>query len=177
MQKRRSATGQTLLFVGALALALACSSARGDGGALRLSERSGDFRVSAFTSPTPLRAGKVDVSVLVQDTETSRQASDAAVFVTAAPVGRGGGSIRKRATAEQASNKLFQAAEFELPEAGRWEFTIEVAGSAPASLRFEAEVSEPPPQWQALAPWIGWPWLVVAIFCANRMLKHRQRRR
>lgn len=167
---------QPLRFLGAFAVALMwCNFARGDGGALRLSQRSGDSRVSVFTAPTPLRAGKVDVSVFLQDAETSRPITDVEIFVTAKPVERRGGNIRKRATAEEASNKLFQAAELELPAAGRWEFVIELGGRAPATLRFETEVSEPPPQWQTLAPWIGWPWLVAAIFCVNRLLKQRRR--
>ncbi len=176
MQCLQSITGQLLPLLGPLAVALMwCNSARGDGGALRLSQRSGDRRVSVFTAPTPLRAGKVDVSVFLQDAETSRPVTDAELFVMARPLGRRGGNIRKRATPAEASNKLFQAAEFELPEAGRWQFTIELADPTPASLRFETDVSEPPPQWQTLAPWIGWPWLVAAIFCMNRVLKHRRR--
>lgn len=173
--------------------ALACNSARADGGALRLSETRGDLRVSVFTSPTPLRAGRIDVSVLVQVATTSRTIQDAEVFVSAAPLGRRADAIRRRATAEQAANKLFQAAEFDLPEAGRWEFSIEVAsieaasieaasieGGGPSTatpLTFEAQVAEPLPQWLALAPWIGWPWLVIAVFAAQRCLRSRPGRR
>jgi hypothetical protein len=167
---------------------LACNSARADGGALRLSETRGDLTVSVFTSPTPLRAGQIDVSVLVQDAANSRTIQDAEVFVSAAPLGRRADAIRRQATAEQAANKLFQAAEFDLPVAGRWEFSIEVASieaasiggggpSTAAPLTFEAEVAEPLPQWLALAPWIGWPWLVIAVFAAQRCLRRRPRRR
>jgi hypothetical protein len=121
--------------------------------------------------------------VLVQDAATSRTIQDAEVFVSAAPLRRRADAIRRRATAEQAANKLFQAAEFDLPEAGRWEFSIEVAsieGGGPSTatpLAFEAEVAEPLPQWLALAPWIGWPWLVIAVFAAQRCLRRRPRRR
>jgi hypothetical protein len=137
--------------------------------------------VSVFTSPTPLRAGRIDVSVLVQNAATSRTIQDADVFVSAARFGRRREVVRRKATVEQAANKLFQAVEFDLPDAGRWEFSIEVASieaggpSTAAPLVFEAEVAEPLPQWLALAPWIGWPWLVIAVFAAQRCLRSRPR--
>ncbi|HUY89980.1 MAG TPA: hypothetical protein VMV10_14690 [Pirellulales bacterium] len=162
------------LALGVVGIVLVGNSARGDGGALQLSQPCGDCVVSVFTSPTTLRVGKIDVSVYVQDSKTSLPVRDAAIFVTAAPAGRDGRAVRHRATAEQAANKLFQAAEFELPEAGRWEFSIEATGlRSPVAVSFEAHVAEPPPQWLALAPWIGWPWLVVAAFVATRFSRRR----
>jgi hypothetical protein len=50
------------------------SGLRADGGAMRLSERAGGYRVTVFTDPTPLRAGPVDVSVFVQDADTGEPA-------------------------------------------------------------------------------------------------------
>jgi len=46
---------------------------RADGGAVRLSERQGGYQITAFTSPTPFRAGPVDISVLVQDAATEKR--------------------------------------------------------------------------------------------------------
>jgi len=156
-----------------VALSLLCTSARGDGGALRLSQRIGGRMVSVFTSPTPLRAGRVDVSVYVQDAASADPIGRAEVFVTAAPLDRHGESIRRRATVDQATNKLFQAAEFDLPEAGRWRFSIEADDPRqPGTLSFEADLAGPPPRWRALAPWIGWPWLVIAAFISRQFLLH-----
>ena len=155
------------------ALSLLCTSARGDGGALRLSQRIGGRMVSVFTSPTPLRAGRVDVSVYVQDAASADPIERAEVFVTAAPLDRRGDAIRRRATVDQATNKLFQAAEFDLPEAGRWRFPIETDDPRrPGTLSFEAGLAGPPPRWRALAPWIGWPWLVIAAFISRQFLLH-----
>jgi hypothetical protein len=47
----------------------ASSSAMADGGALRFSGRRGDRLIAVFTTPTPLRAGLTDLSVLVQEVE------------------------------------------------------------------------------------------------------------
>ncbi len=49
-----------------IVLGAATSVAWADGGAVRFLERRGDRLVTVFTSPTPLRAGPVDVSVLLQ---------------------------------------------------------------------------------------------------------------
>ena len=68
-----------------LATFLLAAPARGDGGTVRISERAGPYRVTVFTSPSPLRAGPVDVSVLVQDGETGELATDVRVTVRAAP--------------------------------------------------------------------------------------------
>jgi hypothetical protein len=69
-------------LLGWLLLAAGTSAARADGGALRASRQCGDYRVSVFTSPTPLRAGPVDVSVLVQDAATGEVQHDLPVAVT-----------------------------------------------------------------------------------------------
>src|SRR5207244_1994724 len=92
---------------------------RADGGAVRLSQRAGGYQIAVFTSPTPLRAGPVDVSVLVQDAATGECVPDARVTVrlTAAD----GRAVELPATTEAATNKLFRAAEFQLPEPGRWD--------------------------------------------------------
>lgn len=163
------------LAIGVLALALDLNTARGDGGALRLSQSSGAYRVSVFTSPTPLRVGKVDVSVYLEDAATCRPGGNAAILITATPAGRNAPAIRRQATSEQAANKLFQAAEFEIPQSGRWKFAVEATGfTSPITVSFETDVAEPPPRWLAIAPWIGWPWLVVAAFVATRFTRRRQ---
>ena len=45
-------------------------SAHADGGQVRLTQRHGDMQITVFTSPSPLRAGPVDVSVCIQDAAT-----------------------------------------------------------------------------------------------------------
>ena len=57
------------------------SLARADGGAVRLRERAGGYQIAVFTSPTPFRAGTVDISVLVQDAATGECVPEARVTV------------------------------------------------------------------------------------------------
>ena len=80
------------------------------------------------------------------------------------------------ATAEAATNKLFRAAQFELPEPGRWEMQVQVEGMyGPAVIHGEVDAAERLPRWQQMWPWIGWPVLAIALFSIHQMLRARQR--
>src|SRR6516162_7835388 len=140
--------GTTFLFVAASSLILHPSSlVRADGGAVRVREQAGAYQVTVFTSPTPFRAGPVDVSVLVQDAATGECVPEARVSVRLTARGRGD-VLEYPATAEAATNRLFHAAVFRLPEPGWWEVEVAVEGPhGPAVVRFEVEANEPPPRW------------------------------
>ena len=137
-------------------------------------EQAGAYQVTVFTSPTPLRAGSVDVSVLVQDAATEECVPD--VQVTVRLMARGTGEVLEYpATAEAVTNKLLRAAEFQLPKPGWWEVAVAVEGPhGPALVRFEVQADEPPPRWLNLWPWFGWPALVVALFGLHRVLVRRK---
>jgi hypothetical protein len=149
------------------------SIARADGGAVRLSEQAGAYRVTVFTSPTPLRAGPVDVSVLVQDAAGECvPAAKVTVRLTARQTGE---VLEYPATVEAATNKLFDAAVFELPNSGWWEVTVTVEGpQVPALLRFAIEADEPLPRWLEMWPWFTWPALAVTLFGLHQVLVRRR---
>jgi hypothetical protein len=128
-----------------------------------------------FTSPTPLRAGLVDFSVLVQDTATGECVPQARVTLrlTARETGE---FLEHLATAEAATNKLFLAAVFRLPQPGWWDVDIAIEGPhGPASLRVAVHAEEALPHWQEFWPWFTWPAIVVLIFSAHRALMRRPR--
>jgi hypothetical protein len=151
---------------------------RADGGAVRLSERQADYRITVFTAPTPLRAGPVDISVLVQDARTGRPAPQARVTVRAAPRGRPREAISQPATSEAATNKLLRAAVFEMPEPGWWEVEVDVEGErGSARARFEVEAAEAAPRWLTLWPWLGWPAVAILVFGIHQWLTRSNRRR
>lgn len=78
------------------------------------------------------------------------------------------------ATQEAATNKLLRAAQFELPESGRWEMEVQVEGShGPAVLGGQLDAAAPLPPWRKLWPWIGWPALAIALFGIHQMLAQR----
>jgi hypothetical protein len=96
------------------------------------------------------------------------------ITVRAAPRGRSSDAIVQPATSEAATNKLFRAAVFEMPEPGWWEVEIGVDGEhGPARVRFEVEAAEAAPRWLALWPWLGWPAVAIVLFGVHQVLVRR----
>jgi len=111
------------------ALLLTPSLAAADGGALRLSENKDGYQIAVFTTPTPLRAGMADISVLVQEADTGEPASEVQVSITAQKHDGQTSKTCHPATTQAATNKLYYAATFDLPEPG-W-YSVEVSISGP----------------------------------------------
>src|SRR5262249_763281 len=144
------------------------------GGTLRFSGPCGDWRVSAFTTPTPLRVGIVDVSVLVQESASGKPRPDLSVTISARPVGASGKKLREPATHEAATNKLFRMVELKLTEPGFWDVEVEVKGSeGKATARFQLPVEEPLLFRSTLGLWIGWPAVAVLLFGIHQWLVRR----
>lgn len=155
--------------LGWLLLAAGTSGAIADGGTLRASRQSGEYRISVFTSPTPLRAGPVDVSVLVQDAASGDAQHDLQVEVQAVLRGDAATTIRRPATSQSATNKLFYAAQFDLPAPGLWKISVKVDdGRRTEPLQFAVEAADRAPPWQTLWPWFTWPVLVILLFLLGR---------
>lgn len=142
-----------------------------DGGAVRLSERQGGYLITVFTSPTPLRAGPFDLSVLVQDAGKREMVADATIDVNLAPRGKPSKARRYSATTDGATNKLFYAALCELSEPGWWNVEIAIEGPrGSARVGMELEAAEPLPRWLNVWPWFCWPALVVVLFGVHQVL-------
>lgn len=174
----RGAKAGLRLMLGIGLLTGSVSHARGDGGTVRASVRDAGWRITVFTSPTPPRAGPVDVSVLVQDAATGRPDPGVRVTVRATPRDRAGRAIGQSATADAATNKLMVAAVIGLPEPGWWEFRVRVEGDGrSADVTFELEAGTPPPRWLSLAGWVVWPGVAVVVFAAHRVFVRRKQAR
>jgi hypothetical protein len=147
-----------------------------DGGTVRLSERQGNYQITVLTSPTPLRAGPIDVSVLLQNADTHELVSDGQVTIKATRRGHPG-SISRVATAEAATNKLFRAANFDLPKSGWWEAKVSIDGPlGNADIRVEMHAAEPLPAWLTMWPWFGWPALAIFLYGVHEILIKARRR-
>jgi hypothetical protein len=170
---------RSLLYVFLLSpchlVTLSPCQARADGGTVRLSDQKGNYRITVFTSPTPLRAGPVDISVLVQDAATGEVASGVQVAIKVVSCGSPGVALHRPATRDAAANKLYDAAIFELPRAGC--YTVDVGIDGPlgdAQVRFDVEVAEPLPPWLTILPWVGWPFLAILLFSLHQLLVRRK---
>lgn len=149
-----------------------------DGGTVQLQKQVGPFSVTVFSDPSPVRVGKVDLSVLVQQSATKAPVLDAQVlFHLRRP---GGGEILTYtlpARHSDASNKMLYAANADLPSPGNWQMGVDIS-------RQQVQVStygtlkvvdkEPP-----LATY--WPYFVMVpmlalLFVVNRWLRRRYRR-
>jgi hypothetical protein len=161
------------VILGWLLVGIWCPLAIADGGSLRFSGEEGGYRINVFTAPTPFRAGAVDISVLVQDASTGDPMTPVKVTVRMTKPGRL--ALEYPATIEAATNKLFRAAQFELPESGRWEMQVEVEGShGLAVLGGEAEAAEPLPRWREMWLWISWPALAIVLFSIHLYIRSRR---
>ena len=159
-----------VVIVGGLLLGTWCAPALADGGSVRLSEEKGGYRITVFSAPTPFRAGPVDLSVLVQDGSTGDPLTR--VQVTVGMSKSGGPAWIYPATTEMATNKLLHAAQFELPEPGRWALEVQVQGShGPAVVGVELEAAEPLPRWREMWLWIGWPAMAIVLFIMNKLIR------
>ncbi|MCX7622200.1 MAG: hypothetical protein RMK01_01005 [Thermomicrobium sp.] len=112
-----------------------------NGGQVRIADAPvGPYQVTVFTSPVPLRTGTVDVSVLLQRADTKEIVDGAEIVVNAEPID-GGPALRYPATREQATNKLYYAAEFTIDRPGEYRFRIEIRGPEGAgTVEFPATV-------------------------------------
>jgi hypothetical protein len=172
--KRRSRL-PTCLIAMSVSLLAPGAALRADGGTVRLRARAGEYQIAVFTSPTPARVGPIDVSVLAQDGLTGEVVPEARVTVrlTARESGQ---QIQAFATTAAATNKLYQAAIVQLPEAGWWTTDITIDGPVGAAhVRFDLEIAPPLPRWYVLWPWFSWPILAVAVFACHQMLVRRMR--
>ncbi len=167
-----------LLFVlSILLLPSTLPTLRADGGDMRLSRRQGDFGITVFTSPNPLRAGPVDISVLIQDARTGLPVLNAPVTVRATPLSGTGEPIVRTATSEAATNKLFRAAVFDLPSAGKWEIEVQVEGQGDSvRVRFEVDAAQAASSLPALGSWLAWPVPVILLFAVHQWLVRRRKR-
>lgn len=158
------------------------SSLLADGGTLRLSQLDGNLQCSVFTSPASPRVGMVDISVLVQDAATGKVRDDVPVTIHLQPIDEPAMVLQQSATSANATNKLFRAAQFDIPQSGMWRASVELnanpAGTKPVDhskppLTFEFAVAPPLPAWLEIAPWIGWPFAVLSLFLVHQIFRLR----
>jgi hypothetical protein len=166
-----------IMVVLSSALLHSAPPAKADGGFLRLRQKVGGYEIAVFTSPTPIRVGTVDVSVLVQDAATGEFVPDADVSVCVKAPGTAH-ILKYAATSGAATNRLFKAAVFSLPSAGSWDVEVMVEGPhGPAQVAFAITADEPLARWRELWPWFGWPAVVVMLYGANRLRSQSTSRR
>jgi hypothetical protein len=160
-------------------LAAVCCHA--DGGGVIARQTLNGLRVTVLASPMPLRAGPVDVSVLVQDGE--KAVLDAAVEIAwrSAPnsppdwlppcCSMDSRTERIPAVRAHSNNKFLYSAIVPVKSAGPSELVIDVSsGGREASLRCSVEVRRALPPALAFWPWLLFPPVAIAGFALHQSL-------
>lgn len=143
-----------------------------DGDVVRLHGVSGPFDVSVFGEPGSLPAGPADMAVLVQDRISGSVILDADVDLAVQPAS--GNPTVVRATRQQSTNKLLEAATVDLPASGPWSLRVSVQrGSGQGALATTLDVIAP-----AADSGFNWGYLValaigVGLFILHRILRSK----
>jgi hypothetical protein len=143
-----------------------------DGGTVQFRRAAGPFVVTLFSSPSPLRTGRADLSVLIETANGNEPVFDAAVRLA---LRRGNRNIEMAPSHAQATNKLLYAASPQLTAPGTWEavVTVDRAGSH-AEAGGTIEVLPGPPAVFSLWPYFALVPLFIFLFLLNQRLKRRR---
>ena len=147
--------------------------AHADGGAVQFEKSAGPFIVTVFTMPTPLRAGPVDLSLMVQSRDNHQPVLDCQAIVQLRK--EGATTIRSAATHEAAQNKLLYAAPVKVPESGLWELEVAIK-HGDDSINVAGEITVAPSNPVLLVYWrsLALPPLFISLFAVNQWLKRRR---
>ena len=183
----------------ALVIMLLCASsalARADGGSVQLQSAAGPFQVTVFSEPGVIRAGLVDLSVLVQASPHGEPVLDADVTLGLSPLDntRAGQQpawtppacindvdrelTRIRANPSQGPNRLLYSSLVRIPARGRWQLSVWVrTNSITGMARTVLDIERP------AAPWVNYwhlfafpPAVVIGFWLRERILQRPRRK-
>lgn len=143
---------------------------RGDAGLVRLSEQVGPYRLTVLTSPTPLRAGPVEISVFVESA-TDRSPVTADVTVNIAPRDRPDDGKDHRLE----SSPLGATVNVDLSSGGWWQVHVTVSGPlGDAEKTLLLEVGDALPRWREMIFWIALPLAPIGLYIVHQWLVRRR---
>lgn len=159
-----------------LVIVMLLAQARGfaDGGTVQMRKDAGPFLVTVFTSPVPLSAGPVDISILLQNLDGLSPVLDARVSVLLRREASRT-EICAHATREQAHNKLLYAALVTLPESGKWHVSITTLHNASRTeISGEIDVTQSHVIAGSYSGYIALPPVMIAVFVIREWLIRRK---
>ena len=148
-----------------------------DGETILFHKQADDFDIALFSHLDAMRAGKNDVSVLIQDRGHST-VMNATVLLHLSQI-RNMGEITRLtsiATHAKATNKTMYGAPLNIPATGKWNLQVEVSNNG-KTVSASTEISVLPP----LPPVVNyWPYVAMVpalgvAFLINRKLRERYR--
>jgi hypothetical protein len=169
MFQNASSVVQRALLLGISLLALPMI-VHGDGGRVQLQQKADSFLITVFATPAPLRAGLVEVSVLIQSVENDQPVLDAQVQISLRS--ESGMTARADARRADAKNKLLYATLVNLPESGQWQIEVEVKhGGTISKVAGFLVVAPAWPLFLSYWRWLVLPPFAIALFILNQRLR------
>ncbi len=168
-----TAKGAIALLSGAIACVLGINGAQADGGTVQFTKLAGPFSITVFTTPCPLRAGPVDISLMIQSSDNQQPLLDCIAAVQLRKEGEV--SITSEATHEAAQNKLFYAAQVRISESGVWDLEATIRRGED-SAKVSGAIALGPSSPVLLVYWrsLAIPPLFISLFALNQWLKRRE---
>ncbi|MCU1238945.1 MAG: hypothetical protein JWP63_6912 [Candidatus Solibacter sp.] len=155
---------------------LAQATALADGGAVQLRTEAGAFVITVFTSPAPLSAGPVDISLLVQNRDGLEPVLDADVLL-ALRAQPSRSEIRAQASRQKSQNKLLYAAPVTLVESGKWQIAVTILRNGERTAA--AGTIDVAPTREMVASYWGYvafpPFMIVAFVVRERLICRKER--
>ena len=142
-----------------------------DGGVVLLHQEITPLVVTVFAAPVPPRAGMIDLSLLLQTSETLDPVLDADVQFT---LTNGSSQIRAQATHARTQNKMLYAASVVLSTQGDWRYTATAQtakDASPVSVSGIITVGPPEPKWTEYAGYLALPFVCLAVFALHQWLR------
>lgn len=169
---------------------ISVASSFADGGVVLARQEVNGLDLTVFASPSPLRAGPVDVSVLVQNPESGQAVLDAEVAVSwsskssEAPdwmppcCSMDDGRTAIPATRGHSQNQFLFSAIVAIRNAGSSELVVQVKAEGKKAM-LPCEVKVLPSQAPAMAYWpfLALPPFAVAGFALHQRLSRKQKRK
>ena len=146
-----------------------------DGGTILLHQETRPFVITVFASPTPPRVGAMDMSVLVQSSETLDPVLDAGVRIA---LTTGDSHLEVPATHNQAQNKLLYAVSVPLNAPGQWHYSLSItrAGeSTPITASGDITVASEQPKLLSYWTWLTLPFLSLMVLSLHQWLRFGRR--
>ena len=157
-----------------LALLALPEVSRADLGALVADGVAGPYRLSVLVSPAPLRAGRSQWSVLVQNA-AGGVVEDADIEVSFSRAGHSAHRITRSARA--GSHPFYLSSEADLPADPSWRVEVNVRGSAGSeALVFDVGVAPGGGTWPTHWPALLAPLVAIGLFALHQSLALRARR-
>lgn len=146
----------------------------GDGGALLLQQHVGSLSVSVFASPSPLRVGVADFSVLLQNADNDEVLLDGTIELDLSKTGEN--DLKVNATPGQVTNRLLYAANVQIPQPGDWSLVARCREHGQEAI-IRGTLNVLPREQALLTYWLYFAAVPIAIllFVLNQQLKARRR--